>query len=133
MSGAGLFAADRLAELTAQAEAMVREGRGRTLMTLPGWWWVISAESFLDRVSNTPDTVGNAPRIRCPSLFLRGDRESPESYPAEAFAACSGAPCEIRVLAECDHFYTDQEATVGNLVADWAAAHCDTDVSVDTG
>ncbi len=125
MSGAGLFAADRLAELTAQAEAMVREGRGRELMLLPGWWWVITAESFLDRVHNTPDTVANAERIRCPSLFLRGDNEHAESYPAEAFAARSGGRCEVRILPDCDHFYTGHEASVGALVADWAAAHAD--------
>ncbi len=123
MSEAGLFAADRLAELTAQAEAMMREGRGRELLILPGWWWVITAESFLDRVHNTPDTVANAARIRCPSLYLRGDKEHPESYPAEAFSAKADGRCEVRILPDCDHFYTGHEASVGELVADWVAAH----------
>lgn len=123
MSKGGLFAGDRLAELTAQAEAMVRDGRGRELMLLPGWWWVITAESFLDRVHDTPETVANAPHISCPSLFLRGDKEDPEAYPAEAFAAQSGGRCEFRVLPDCDHFYTGQEASVGALVAEWAASH----------
>ena len=126
MSEAGLFAADRLAELTAEAEAMVRDGRGHSLMALPGWWWVISAESFLDRVRNTPDTVENAARIRIPSLFLRGDKEDPEAYPSEAFAAQSGGRCEARVLPDCDHFYTGHEAEVGSLVADWVAKHFQT-------
>lgn len=125
MSAAGLFAADRLLELTAQAEAMVREGRGRELMLLPGWWWVSSAESFLDRVHDTPDTVANAARIRCPSLYLRGDQEHPAAYPAEAFAARSGGRCEVHILPDCDHFYTGQEASVAALVADWAVAHAD--------
>ncbi len=124
MSAAGLFAANRLPELTGQAEAMVRDGRGRELMTLPGWWWVISAESFLDRVHATPDTVANAARIRCPSLYLRGDQEHRESYPAEDFAARADGHCEVRILPGCDHFYTGHEAAVGSLVADWLAERC---------
>ena len=123
MSEAGLFAGDRLAELTERAESLVQAGRGRELMLMPGWWWVISAESFLDRVHDTPDTVANAQRIRIPSLYLRGDQEPRESYPAEAFAAGSPGSCDVRILPECDHFYTGHEAAVGTLVADWAAAH----------
>ncbi len=123
MSEAGLFAGDQLAALTAQAEAMVRAGRGLELMLLPGWWWVISAASFLDRVHHTPDTLANAARIRCPALYLRGDREHAESYPAEAFAAASNGLCEARILRECDHFYTGQEDDVATLVADWVVAH----------
>src|SRR5438477_9718835 len=42
-SRAGLLGGDRLAEITAQAERMVKEGRGRELMLLPGWWYVTSA------------------------------------------------------------------------------------------
>jgi hypothetical protein len=39
---------DRVDELTAKARALVQAGRGRELMFMPGWWYVISAESFLD-------------------------------------------------------------------------------------
>jgi pimeloyl-ACP methyl ester carboxylesterase len=122
MSAAGLFAGTRLAELTAQAEAMVAAGQGRALMLLPGWWWTISAESFLDRVHNTPDTVANAPNIRCPSLFLRGDQEDRDSYPAEAFAAAAGAPCVVKILPGCNHFYHGHENAVACQVADWLHA-----------
>src|SRR3954454_17868310 len=44
-SRAGLMAGDRLNEITAQARALVAAGRGRELMLMPGWWYVISAES----------------------------------------------------------------------------------------
>lgn len=124
MSGLGLFAQDRLGELTAVAREMVAAGRGRELMLLPDWWWVISAESFLDRVHNTPDTLANAPLVRCPSLYLRGDQESAAGYPAEAFAAAATAPCEARVLPRCDHFYTGQEQQVAKEVADWIDRTC---------
>jgi pimeloyl-ACP methyl ester carboxylesterase len=124
MSKAGMFASDQLADLTAQAKEMVARGKGRELMLLPGWWWVISAESFIDRVYNTPSTVANAAKVRCPSLYLRGDQEPPEAYPAEAFAERAGAPCEVRILPDCDHFYTGHEVDVANQVGLWLKQTC---------
>src|SRR6267142_2437524 len=67
-SKSGLLAGDRLAELTAQAERMVADGRGRELMLLPGWWYVTSAASFLD-LANCPDMVELA--LQC-DHFYRG-------------------------------------------------------------
>jgi len=122
-NAAGIFACDRQAELTAQAEAMVAEGRGRELMLLPGWWWVISAESFLDRLHKTPDTVELAAKIRCPSLYFRGDKEVPAAYPAEAFAANAATPCEVRILPDCNHWYKGHEKNVATQIADWLEQH----------
>jgi pimeloyl-ACP methyl ester carboxylesterase len=96
-------------------------------MLLPDWWWVISAESFIDRVRNTPSTIANAAKVRCPSLYLRGDQEMPAAYPAEAFAERAGAPCEVRILPNCDHFYTGREADVANQVALWLRQTCKLD------
>jgi hypothetical protein len=56
-------------------------GRRRELILVPGWWYVISAESFLARVTEMPDVLELAPTISCPTLFIRGDEESPEIYP----------------------------------------------------
>jgi pimeloyl-ACP methyl ester carboxylesterase len=122
ISAKGLFGKDRLPELTEKAEAMVAEGRGRDLMLLPGWWWVISAESLIDYSRNNPDALENAPHVRCPVLYLRGDQEPPEIYPAEEFAARAGGPCTVRILPDCDHFYTGQEQDVAELIADWLEA-----------
>src|SRR5690348_9805232 len=36
---AGLLAQDKLPEVTDRAEGLVRAGRGRELMLLPGWWY----------------------------------------------------------------------------------------------
>jgi hypothetical protein len=36
---------------------LVAAGRGRELMLVPGWWYVISAESFLDRTTEMPDAI----------------------------------------------------------------------------
>ena len=115
----GLFAGDRLDALTAQAEALVKAGRGRELMFMPGWWYVISAESFLDRIRTVPDTIALAPKIQCPVLCIRGDQEEADRYPAEEFQRAAGGPCRVEIIPNCDHFYTGREELVANVVASW--------------
>lgn len=117
----GLFAADRLEELTAQAHALVRAGRGKELMLMPGWWYVISAESFVDRVTTMPDVMSLAPRIKCPVLYIRGDKEPPANYPAEEFREHAGGRCDVEIIANCDHFYRGREAAVAEVVRGWLA------------
>jgi hypothetical protein len=90
-------------------------------MLLPGWWWVISAASFVDLDSNCPDTLALAPLIRCPSLFVRGALEPPELYPAEDFQRLAAGPCEVRIVEGADHWYNGREAEVGALVSAWLA------------
>ena len=118
-SQSGLMAGDRLEELTAQAHSMVAAGRGRDLMLMPGWWYVITAESFLDRNTQMPDTLELAPRVTCPVLYLRGDQESPANYPAEAFRDRAGGPCEVNIIPNCDHFYRGREDAVIDRVTAW--------------
>ncbi len=120
-SRAGLLAADRLPEITAQAERMVKEGRGRELMLLPGWWYVTSAASFLD-LANCPDILELAPKIRCPVLYLRGDQEPRDLYPAEEFARRCGGECTVEIVPQCDHFYRGREAVVAAIVTRWLKA-----------
>jgi pimeloyl-ACP methyl ester carboxylesterase len=117
-SKAGLLAGDRLAELTAQAERLVADGRGRELMLLPGWWYVTSAGSFLD-LANCPDILELAPRIRCPVLYLRGDQEPRDLYPAEAFQRRCAGPCTVEIVPQCDHFYAGRESAVSAIVCRW--------------
>jgi pimeloyl-ACP methyl ester carboxylesterase len=114
-----LFAGDRLDELKARAQALVAAGRGRELLFMPGWWYVISAESFLDRLVSVPDTVALAPQIKCPVLAIRGDKEDRDRYPAEEFKAAAGGPCEVNIVANCDHFYNGRETHVAGIVANW--------------
>jgi pimeloyl-ACP methyl ester carboxylesterase len=118
-SQAGLMAADRLEEITAQAQSMVAAGRGRDLMLMPGWWYVISAESFLDRMTAMPDILDLASSITCSVLFVRGDQESAENYPAEAFRERASGPCEVAIIANCDHFYRKREGAVIERVTAW--------------
>lgn len=119
----GLLGGARTAEFHRQAEAMVAEGRGGELMLLPGWWYVTTARSYLDRLTSMPDTVATAPQVHCPVLFIRGDQELHEAYPAEAFAANCGGPCDVEIVADCDHYYNGREDAITKLVADWLAQH----------
>jgi pimeloyl-ACP methyl ester carboxylesterase len=118
-SQAGLLGGERIAEVEATARRMVAEGRGGELMLLPGWWWVITAESYLDYCSALPDVLALAPRIKCPVLYIRGDQEPAHIYPAEEFAARAGGPCEVRIVENCDHFYGGRENTITGIVTGW--------------
>jgi pimeloyl-ACP methyl ester carboxylesterase len=117
-SKVGLLGGDRIDEVEAQARRMVAEGRGKELMVLPGWWWVITAESYLDYCSELPDVLALAPRIACPVLYIRGDREPAHIYPAEEFAA-HAKRCDVRIVKDCDHFYGGREDTICEIVATW--------------
>jgi pimeloyl-ACP methyl ester carboxylesterase len=118
-SRAGTMARDRVEEITVQARGMVAQGRDRELLIMPGWWYAISAESFLDRLTETPDVLELAPQIRCPTLFIRGDKEPREQYPAEAFRDRAGGPCTVEIVPDCDHFYNGCEQAVQALVCGW--------------
>ena len=120
-SRAGLMAQDRVEEFTARARELVASGRGRELMLMPGWWYAISAESYLDRLTETPDGLALAPTIKCPTLYVRGDKESRESYPAEDFRTRASGPCDVEIVPDCDHFYNGCEETIQRLVSSWLA------------
>ena len=116
---AGFLAGDRFDEIMAQARGMIAAGRGRDLIMVPGWWYVLSAESFVDRMTTMPDTLELAPKITCPVLYVRGDSEPADTYPAEQFRDRAGGTCDVRIVADCDHFYNGREDEVTRLVAGW--------------
>ncbi len=116
-----LLAQDRHAEFEAKARALISAGRGRELMLVPGWWYAISAESFLDRNVSVPDTVPLAAKVRCPVLAIRGSMEDRDRYPAEEFQANCGGSCRVEIIADCDHFYGGREAEVARVVTEWLA------------
>ncbi len=101
-----------------EAEELIA-AKPRQLMLIPAWWWVISARTYLDRLTNAPDLVENAKRIRCPVLFIRGDQEPKDNYPAEQFKENCAGPCEIAIVPNCDHFYAGAEELVAKPVTDW--------------
>jgi pimeloyl-ACP methyl ester carboxylesterase len=115
----GLFAGDKMYELTSHAERLVKCGQGRELMFIPGWWYVISVESFLDRIATVPDTLALAPKIKCPVLCICGDKEDPGRYPAKEYQRHAGGPCDVEIVPDCDHFYNGREGVVSDIVTKW--------------
>ncbi|WP_276571619.1 alpha/beta hydrolase [Bradyrhizobium sp. dw_78] len=117
--GNGMMTEDGHLAFKAEALRLVNEGRGNTLMVMPGWWHVITAETYLDRISNMPDVIANASRITCPVLYVRGDEEVPSQYPAEEFKAAAAGPCDIRIIPDCDHYYRGRSDAVTAVVTKW--------------
>jgi len=121
-SANGLFARDRFEALSAQARALVAAGRGDELMLLPGWWYVISAASFVDYLESVPDILELAPRIGCPVLYVRGDEEPADLYPAEEFKRRAKGPCTVEIVPRCNHYYAGRQEAVSSIVTAWLAA-----------
>ncbi len=85
----------------------------------------ISARTFMDRLTNVPDLVENAKRAQCPVLFIRGDKEPADNYPAEAFKQNCPSSCEVVIVPDCDHFYVGAEDRVATIVSDWLSRTLD--------
>jgi pimeloyl-ACP methyl ester carboxylesterase len=115
---AGLLAQDRLSEFLDEATSLVKSGKSHELMLLPGWWYAITAESFLD-LRNCPDILELAPKISCPTLYLRGGKELRDLYPAEEFARRAKGACEVQIVPDCDHFYVGREEEIAGRVTRW--------------
>ena len=75
----------------------------------------------MDRLTNVPNLVENAARIRCPVLFIRGDQEPVNNYPAEKFKENCSGPCGVAIIENCDHFYVGAEEQVAKTVTGWLA------------
>lgn len=125
VNGSPLLAGERHEEALAEAERLVAAGRPRELMLLPGWWRVISAESLVDRAYRTPETVAAAPDVHCPVLYVRGELEAPEVYPAERFRELCAADCDVMIAPGCDHWYRGHEDEVAATVAGWLSRTLD--------
>jgi len=119
----GLWAGDQLADIRYRAKGLVESGQSKELLTLPGWWRIVSAESALDFINNVPSILELAPNITCPILYIRGDLEPAELYPAEAFSELSAGNCHVEIIKDCDHFYNQRETEVSNQVVAWLASN----------
>ena len=115
----GRFAGEHLDEFASRATALVDAGRGDELMTMPGWYYVTTAASFVDTMINSPLLLEDAADITCPVLFIRGSQEDRDLYPAEAFAEAAAGDVDVKIIDDCDHFYSGHEDLVSAIVADW--------------
>ncbi len=119
MADNGLMAAERYDEITAQARHLVAGGRGSQLMLVPGWWYVISAATYVEFLDHCPDIVELAPAIPCETLLVRSREEPTEVYPAEEVAERSPHPVTIEVLDAGGHYYRGGEDLVAAAVTGW--------------
>jgi pimeloyl-ACP methyl ester carboxylesterase len=119
IQGNGMMSEDRHAWFKAEATRLVAEGRGHQFMIMPGWWYVITAEAYLDRIRNMPSLIANAANITCPVLYVRGDQETPSQYPAEEYPAAASGRCDIAIIPECDHYYKGRSKAITEVVAGW--------------
>ena len=117
------FAQGRHEEFLRLAEDMVARGEGRELLHLPGWYHAMSAATYLDASTAMPSLIDQAKRITCPVLFIRGDAEPADNYPAEQFAEHCAGPCEVEIIPGCDHFYGGHEAALATMIADFIDRH----------
>jgi pimeloyl-ACP methyl ester carboxylesterase len=115
----GMLAGERHAQVDAEARRLVAAGQGDQLIALPGWWYAISAASWVDLAANVPLTVENVARYPGPVLALRGSLEPEAIYPAEAAARAAGGRAMLAVIEGADHFYNGVEPACARAVCDW--------------
>ena len=115
----GLLGGEQHVELLQRARELVEEGRGDELMRTPGWWYLLSAASYVDRVDASPTLLDLAASVTCPVLLVEGADESDEQYPVDDFAARCHGPSDVVRISGADHFYTVLAAAVGAIVVEW--------------
>lgn len=115
----GLLGGAQHEELLATARSLVAEGRGDELLRTPGWWYLLSAASYVNRVDASPSLLDVAGAISCPVLLVKGADESDEQYPVDEFAVRCSGPSDVVRLSGSDHFYSDLTPAVGNIVVEW--------------
>lgn len=118
-SSRGMLAGERHEAIDAHARKLVAAGAGDIMIALPGWWYAITAVSWVDLSENVPLTVDNARAYPGPILALRGALEASSGYPAEAIAEAAGPRATLAVIPEADHFYNRAEAPFARAVCDW--------------
>ena len=119
VSRQGMLAAERHDEVEALARRLVAEGQGDRMIALPGWWYAITATSWVDLAENVPSTVENARRYPGPILAIRGTLEPEAVYPAEAVAAAAGGRARLHLIQGADHFYKGVEGALVTVVREW--------------
>lgn len=114
----GMLAGEQHEAVDAEARRLVAAGRGEQIIALSGWWYAITAASWVDLSANVPMTLQGVRRYPGPLLALRGGRENAEQYPAEAFAAASPR-AKLVVIPGADHFYNRSGSAFARAVCEW--------------
>ena len=118
-SSKGLFGSSEFPKIVQTARKMLTEGQENNIMRMPGWYWVTTPRSILDLAENLPSLIEEASKINCPVLFIRGEEEPEDLYPAELFKEKCKAPVEIVIIKKSGHFYVGHEDIIKGVICDW--------------
>jgi pimeloyl-ACP methyl ester carboxylesterase len=100
-----------------QAAALVADGRGETLLTLPCWYYAISARSLLERLEEPEDFFGTGlSGWHEPVLGIWGALEDRCPAWEQRFAELTDRPCRTLRIPDAGHHYAGHEAKVGDAV-----------------
>lgn len=121
-------------ELVAEAERLVREGRGQDLLpwgSTSAGAGTVSAQTYLNRVQTNVDVYGfvtpnpRVLKIQCPILAFYGTDEPNVGTAADLEKirrnALFSAGVETQMIEGADHVYSGHEEDVGALIVEWAS------------
>lgn len=114
----GLFKAQELSGLGMDSQLIVLRGRG----TMP---WIFTAGTFISVYGpDTPaDTEELIRKVYCPILLVRGSDDfepvSRELLDSMKKNAGQTENCDIVEIKEADHFYTQHEEPLGQVILQW--------------
>jgi pimeloyl-ACP methyl ester carboxylesterase len=111
-------------ELMAEAERLIAQGKGEEFLwaQTSGSLGIFTARTYENKYGRHEknDVRPHAARLTCPHLALAGGAEH-RFFPeyAEALAEASGPSASYRIVPESDHFYTNHEPEVVDIIAGW--------------
>jgi hypothetical protein len=103
-SKVGLLGGDRIDEVDGDGARDGGAGPRAELMLLPGWWHVITAQSYLDYCAELPDVLALAPGSHarcCTSAATRSRRTSirPRNSPRARVGGATCASCPTAIIS----------------------------------
>ena len=111
-------------QLMAKAEAMVAQDKGGEFL----WAWtsgamgIFTARTYVNKYGRHEinDVRPQAGRLGCPHLAIAGGAEH-AFFPryAKEIAEAGGVSASYKIVPGANHFYTNQEPEVVEIIADW--------------
>jgi pimeloyl-ACP methyl ester carboxylesterase len=112
--------------LMAQAERMIAEGKGDDFLwaQTSGALGIFTAKTYQNKYGRHEknDVRPHAARLGCPHLAIAGGEEHP-FFPeyAKALAEAGGPSTIYKIVPDSNHFYTNHEPEVVDIIAGWLA------------
>ena len=111
-------------QLMAKAEELVAQDKGEEFL----WAWtsgamgIFTARTYVNKYGRHEinDVRPHAGRLGCPHMAIAGGAEHP-FFPryAKEIAEAGGASASYKIVPGANHFYTNHESEVVEIIADW--------------